>query len=110
MSDVVGKKDKNKPAKDLYILSLSVNGQVKGSFKMEGFGLPNFLTSWENFLEGYVKRLDGVTNTHEAFEDAKDNTRELSIPENTNIDAAFETSVGDNTIKAYYSPFFSIGI
>lgn len=106
MSDVVGKKEKNKPVRDLYILALSVNGKVKGSFKMEGFGLPNFRNSWESFLEGFVKKYYGNDNV----EDAKQDSEEASIPENTNIEAAFETRIGDDTIKGFYSPFFSIGI
>ena len=106
MSDVVDKKSKNKPVTDLYILSVAVNGQVKASFKMEGFGLPDFRTSWESFLEGYVKKFYGAAYV----EDAKQDSEECSVPENTNIEAGFETYINGDTVKGYYSPFFSIGI
>jgi hypothetical protein len=106
MSDIVDKKSKNKPVTDLYILAVSVNGQVRGSFKMEGFGLPDFRTSWEGFLDGFVNKFYAKENA----QDAKENTESVSLPENTNIEAGFETCINGDTIKGYYSPFFSIGI
>lgn len=106
MSDVVDKKNKAKPVKDLYILSVSVNGEVRGSFKMEGFGLPDFRHSWDNFIEGFVRRLYGKENVEEAIY----NTETVTPPDISNIEVGFETSVNGNTILAYYTPFLTIGV